>query len=430
MDYSLNKEQYYGVINTPESMLVYDGEVLCGMGNVELPNYYMLPDDRIPTVRNQLTTNMCVAFATTGVLQVLNRIEEDDGETFSPGFIYTQCRKHKGEGMFPSTTLNMMIEKGCCKESVFPYIYDVPDIIKIAEDELTDAIKEEAKNYKIAGYTYYNLADKTKNAENIKAALYTGKVPLVMITDYFGQSHAVVIIGWDNNRGRFIILNSWGEKWGRNGVGSVPYEDARAYLLIDDVNTFNKLPFEDIDKTDWYYKAVKKCYLANLMKGTSATSFEPLKTTTRAEMAQIIFNINNKQNNIHYGKVDKFKDVESNAWYNNVVAYCVLNGFMVGVSDSEFEPDRPMNKAEIAQVLYNMKDKMNISKIREYVPFNDVSEYSWYYDAVKYCYERGLINGVGCNQYEPEKEVVRAETAQIIYNYCKAIDEVNQKEAV
>ena len=173
MNYYLNNnKQFYGVIDAPESMLVYDGETVCGSAeNVELPATYMLPDDRIPDVRNQQTTSMCVAFAITGIMQVFNRIEEGDDETFSPGYLYTQCRKHKGEGMFPGTTLDMTIEKGCCKESVFPYIYDVPDILKTAEKELTDEIKEEAKNYKIAWYVCFNLEAKDKNAENIKKAL-------------------------------------------------------------------------------------------------------------------------------------------------------------------------------------------------------------------------------------------------------------------
>lgn len=427
----MSESRGYGVINAPESMLAYDGEVVCGAaGDIELPSYFMLPDDKIPDVRNQYTTSMCVAFATSGILQIFNRIEVGDGETFSPGYIYTQCRKHKGEGMFPKTTLDMLIETGCCKESVFPYIYDVPDIIETAEKELTDKIKEEAKNYKIKGYVIFNLTAKERNAQNIKKALYEEQVPMLMITDYFGESHAVVIVGWDDSKGRFIILNSWGKTYGKNGIGSVPYEYTTAYLLIDDENMLNKLPFIDVNKDEWYYKAVQKCYLANIMKGVSSTEFAPLKSTTRAEMAQLIFNLNDKQNNINYGKVDKFKDVESDAWYNNVVAYCTLNGFMVGVSDDEFEPERAMTKAEMAQVFYNMRDRMDIAKTREYVPFNDVSEYSWYYDAVKYCYERELINGDGSNYYEPEKEVIRAETAQIMYNYCKVIDANNQKEVV
>lgn len=409
-------------------MLVYDGDLLCGSSDeVELPAVYMLPEDRIPDVRDQLFTNMCVAFAITGILQVMNYVEERDRETFSPGFTYTQCRTHKGEGMFPNTALKMTIEKGCCKESVFPYIYDVPDIAEIAERELTDETKETAKNYRIASFACFNLANKVKNAENIKRALYKAQIPMLMITDHFGANHAVVIVGWDDNKGRFIILNSWGKDYGDNGIGSVPYEATTAYLLTDAENTLSKIPFVDVDKNEWYFKAIQKCYLANLMKGISSNEFAPLKSTTRAEMAQLIFNLNNKQNNINYGKVEKFKDVESDAWYNNVVAYCTLNGFMVGVSNNEFEPERAMTRAEMAQVFYNMRDRMDIAKTREYVPFNDVSESDWYYDAIKYCYERELVNGTGAGEYEPEKEVIRAETAQFIYNYCKKIDENNRR---
>ena len=127
------KNGYFGAIDAPESMLVYDGDIVCGSaGNIELPKEYMLPDDLIPNVRNQLTTNMCVAFAITGILQILNKKEVGDDDTFSPGYTYTQCRKHKGEGLFPETSIKLTMENGCCKESEFPYIYEVPDIIDIA----------------------------------------------------------------------------------------------------------------------------------------------------------------------------------------------------------------------------------------------------------------------------------------------------------
>lgn len=53
-------------------------------------------------------------------------------------------------------------------------------------------------------------------------------------------------------------------------------------------------------------------------------------------------------------KMKKFKDVPENAWYKDVVDYVVEKGYMKGVSEDEFKPDSPLTRAQLAQVLYNL----------------------------------------------------------------------------
>lgn len=53
------------------------------------------------------------------------------------------------------------------------------------------------------------------------------------------------------------------------------------------------------------------------------------------------------------GKKTKFIDVPSGAWYEEAVAFCVEKGYMNGVSDTEFRPEEPLTRAQIAQVLMN-----------------------------------------------------------------------------
>ena len=51
------------------------------------------------------------------------------------------------------------------------------------------------------------------------------------------------------------------------------------------------MPFEDVSKDEWYYKTVQHVYNAGLMNGTSANTFEPNRPLTRAEMAQVLVNL-------------------------------------------------------------------------------------------------------------------------------------------
>lgn len=415
----------FGVIDKPISMLTYRADIVGAASDVELPGKFVLSEDRIPPAENQFTTQLCLAFALAGAIRIFNRIETNKDYRLSPAFIYTQCRTHLGPGMFMNTTLDLLKEKGCCRFEEFPDIYDVPEILERAKEVLTDEIKERAKNHRIEGYAAYLYASREKNTECIKRALYENRYPILVSTDYFGERHAVLIIGWDNERVRFKILNSWGENWGDKGRGTITYNSSNhAYLLYDDENFLDKLPFADVSESEWYYKAIKKCYYAGIMQGVSDTNFEPERALTRAEMAQILYNTNNKLNDITFGKNITFKDVESDAWYNNAVGYCAASGLMQGVGGDEFEPERALTRGEAAQIFYNMQDRVKLPKTRDYAEFKDVDSETWYMPAIKYCYERNLINGMGDDKFLPEECIKRSEAAQLFYNYCKLVDMV------
>ena len=122
----------------------------------------------------------------------------------------------------------------------------------------------------------------------MKEAVFVHDVPLLAISrNYFGGSHAVIIIGYTESG--FIIQNSWGEKWGNKGRKEIPFEAIDyAYLLIDEVFNLN---FKDVKETDWFYKAVKEAVFGGLMKGRSEDTFDPTAPCTRAEMAQFGVNL-------------------------------------------------------------------------------------------------------------------------------------------
>ena len=61
----------------------------------------------------------------------------------------------------------------------------------------------------------------------------------------------------------------------------------------------------------------------------------------------------------HEGEISmkKFKDVPENAWYSEAIKYVVEKGYMQGVSETEFKPESPLTRAQLAQVLYNIDMK-------------------------------------------------------------------------
>ena len=62
----------YGVISEVPGMRLYDFESVCGASETNLPKTYILPDDKIPSVRDQGTVGACVAFSLAEMLEVFN----------------------------------------------------------------------------------------------------------------------------------------------------------------------------------------------------------------------------------------------------------------------------------------------------------------------------------------------------------------------
>lgn len=62
-----------------------------------------------------------------------------------------------------------------------------------------------------------------------------------------------------------------------------------------------------------------------------------------------------KEGNKGEDEMKKFKDIPENAWYKEAVDYVVEKGYMQGVSEDEFKPDSPLTRAQLAQVLYNLE---------------------------------------------------------------------------
>lgn len=286
-----------GVRRIPNKALNYCGAFRSGAG--ELPSDFVLDKELIPDVRNQGTVNSCVGFATTNIMQILNQIETGKRIRFSPGYVYGKCRDDEDdfEGMIIESTLDHLIKTGACFESDFPVNEEMPDIREKVKNR--SDLDEKAVPYHIAGYEVYAYALKEKKYEAVKKALYQFRVPILADTDFPGGSHAVCVIGWNDKKQTFTIVNSWGESWSGDGIGEISYDRLnKGFLIMDAKNSNVLMPFKDVPENEWYYKAVQHVYNAGLMNGTSADTFEPEKTLTRAEMAQVLVNLCKKLDDI------------------------------------------------------------------------------------------------------------------------------------
>lgn len=288
----------FGLRKDTKKLLDYNGEFRSCASATDLPAEFMLDKEYIPDCRDQGSVGSCVGFAITNIMQILNYKETGKRDRFSAGYVYGKCRDKDDiyVGMFIRKTLDYLIKTGSCFEVDFPRNEEMPLI-----RELLDArpeLDEQAYPYRIRGYEIYNKADKGAKLRSIKSAIMQYNTPILASTDYYKEPHAISIIGWSDVLQQFYIMNSWGEMVGDKGICKIDYDSIDwGYLLLDEKNSNVLMPFEDVSKDKWYYKAVQHVYNAGLMNGTSENTFEPERAITRAEMAQVIVNLCKKLDN-------------------------------------------------------------------------------------------------------------------------------------
>ena len=110
-----------------------------------------------------------------------------------------------------------------------------------------------------------------------------------------------------------------------------------------------------------------------------------------------------------------FSDVVEGAWYYEAVAYVCNNGLMNGVGGGYFEPNANLTRAMLVQVLYNLEQKPALDSE---AGFTDVAADAWYADAVNWAAQNQVVNGYGGNAFGPEDALTREQMASILYRYA------------
>ena len=125
----------------------------------------------------------------------------------------------------------------------------------------------------------------------------------------------------------------------------------RAAGMPQAVNRVN--PFTDVSESDYYYEAVLWAVENGITGGTTATTFGPGATCTRAQVATFLW---------RYSKDDastlpNFTDVAEGDYFYSAVAWAVENGVTTGVTDSTFQPANPCTRGQIVTFLYRYMGK-------------------------------------------------------------------------
>ena len=112
-----------------------------------------------------------------------------------------------------------------------------------------------------------------------------------------------------------------------------------------------------------------------------------------------------------------FTDVtEGDDWFYDAVAYVYENGIMAGTSDTTFEPYMELDRAMAAQLFYNLEGKPAVTGDST---FSDVTSGHWAVDAITWAAQNDIVAGIGGGLYDPDTDVTREQFAQMLYNYAQ-----------
>ena len=112
-----------------------------------------------------------------------------------------------------------------------------------------------------------------------------------------------------------------------------------------------------------------------------------------------------------------FPDVTEGDWFYDAVRYAYENGLMDGVGDNLFAPNSDTTRAQLVTILYRLEGQPAPSGDSG---FSDVAAGTWYTDAVAWAAENGIVNGVSETEFAPGKDITREQLATILFRYAEA----------
>ena len=197
----------------------------------------------------------------------------------------------------------------------------------------------------------------------------------------------------------------------------------------------NKAVFDDVTPNKWYFDVVYEAQNNRWMNGYTGTkAFGPERTITRGEVACVLYNIANEsdmvnEHDLEYtdgnGWYTGFSDVDGKAYYGKAIAWAKHVGVVNGYGDGTFAPDAPVSREELACMLANFAETVEVEdtsvddadKVLSSV--SDGSSVSdWAKGSVAWAVENEIMGNAGfVNAFS---DITRAETAAMVVNYKAA----------
>ena len=183
--------------------------------------------------------------------------------------------------------------------------------------------------------------------------------------------------------------------------------------------------FTDVEK-NWAYPGIQYCVTHGIMGGMGDGTFAPTGTTTRAQIVQILYNL---EGTPAVSGTTPFTDLTAN-WYKPAILWAYQNNVVAGTSPTTFAPDQPVTREQIAVILTQYM--FHVLKMERTWTPADLSKFpdganvsGWAKEAMQDAVALGLINGTkasdGVVYLDPQGSAARQQVATILMNFCQNV---------
>ena len=166
-------------------------------------------------------------------------------------------------------------------------------------------------------------------------------------------------------------------------------------------------------KNNWAETTIEVLGNEGIINGTSDTTYEPQRNVTRAELITLLVNNFNIKRD---GKKSGFKDVPKNSWYANAITMAKNLGLIPEklVDNGYFYPDRELTRDEVCAIAAAYAETVGAEKQDKEISFSDSDTFGKFSDDIKTAVSFGVVNGYPDGSFGADKKITRAEIAEIV----------------
>ena len=179
--------------------------------------------------------------------------------------------------------------------------------------------------------------------------------------------------------------------------------------------------FTDVNTSAWYHEAVDYVLVNGLMSGYGNGLFGPEDNLSRAQLCQIIYNLEGQPATT---SGSAFADIADGAWYADAVTWAAEKGIVGGYGGGLFGPEDNITREQLAAILYRYAQTKGYdvsvgedTNILGYTDALKISEYA--IPAMKWACGAGVIMGVTESALLPQGSATRAQVATMLMRFCE-----------
>ena len=173
--------------------------------------------------------------------------------------------------------------------------------------------------------------------------------------------------------------------------------------------------FSDMPKdSNWAHDPIDWAYFNDITDGTSATTFSPNATVSRAQVVTFLYAFSGKPET---SAANPFQDVRKKDYFYDPVRWAADNHITDGTSEVRFSPAKTCTREQIVTFLWAAAGRAESTL--EDSPFPDVKAGDYYCDAVRWAYEHDITKGVGGGRFGTGSECTRKQMVSFLFAFAK-----------